>query len=161
MGYAGNRYAHANDLPPQKPKRWGRGFLASLGLIVVSGIFRVLNPDPGYDGTKIAAGAFPWPEGCPEDAYRPGRRLPHACFDRFQKISPKWAAAHHMKIRHSSRSSWYSYYRVGDDAVEDFCIAWEDDCHVGNIYRSLFVTDPHIAETTSYGWKTILPGETD
>ena|SRR5436190_2886276 len=160
MGYAGNRYSQPNDLPP-RPRRGGRRFLLSLGLVVISSIYGTLHPEPPYDGSKIVAGRFAWPEGCPHRDFRPGDRLPHSCFDRFQKISPKWARAHHLKVRRSSKSSSRSYYRVGNDAVEDFCIVWEDDCLAGNVYRSVFITDPRILDTTSYGWRTITPPRRD
>ncbi|WP_294122811.1 hypothetical protein [Sphingomonas sp.] len=159
IGYNRGGYAEFDDPPPPRPRKSGWMLLIALGLSALSAFIRVIHPEPGYDGTKIAAGTFPWPDGCPSYNYRPGNRLPRACFDRFQKVSSQWARAHHLKIRRSSRASWYSYYRIGDDAVEDFCIIWEDDCAVGNIYRSVFVTDRRIADGRSYGWRTLAPGQ--
>ena len=156
MGYLDQRYhaSQIDDAPPPRrppPKWWIFGGFA---LCVVATAIAKLTEAP-FDGSKIAAGPFQWPASCEQRRYRPGDHLPHACFDRFQKISPKWARAHHMKERRSRKRSRHSYYRLGDDAVEKFCLAWEEDCRVGNVYRSLFVTDSRISDATSSGWQTV------
>lgn len=159
MSYVANRYpdVYADAGPPPARRRISGWWLfAALLLCAVATAFTKLNEAP-FDGTKIAAGTFPWPQGCQQRRYLTGEQLPHSCFDRFQKVSPKWANEHHFKVRRSRRASWYSYYRLGDDAVEKFCVAWEKDCRVGNVYQSVFVTDPRISDMTSAGWGTVPP----
>ena len=158
MAYVDYRYpaSSIDDGPTEPPRRRISGWwiLAALSLCVVAAAIAKLNEAP-FDGSKIAAGTFRWPEGCEQRRYRSGDSLPHACFDRFQRISSKWAKAHHMKVRQTKKSSWYSYYRLGDDAVEKFCVVWEDDCRAGNVYQSVFLTDSRIFDPTSSGWQTI------
>ena len=156
MGYLDHRYPR-DDIENRRPSRrpvskWW--LIGGFSLCVVDSAIAKLTEQP-FDGSKIAAGQFQWPAGCSERQYRPGDQLSRACFDRFQKISPKWARAHRMKVRQTRKSSHYSYYRLGDDAVEKFCIAWEDHCRVGNVYQALFITDPRISDPRSSGWRTI------
>lgn len=162
MSYVSRRFwpnaieDHNRPEPPEwRPSKWMVFTFFALLTIVCVGTLLGRKP---YDGARIAASDFQWPTGCDPRTFGPGDRLPKACFDRFQKISSKWAGEHHLKIR-QARRSYYSYYRLGNDAVSPLCVVWEDSCTISWLYRGMFVTDPHIADTTSAGWRTLAPGE--
>jgi hypothetical protein len=158
MSYVQNRYGPklAIEQTPWRPSKLViTAFIMGLAAL---GSFVAITTKP-YDGRRIAAAAFVWPAGCPARGYEPGNRLPRACFDRFQELSPEWARAHRLKIHQTARTSYYSYYRLGNDAVSPLCIAWEKSCTISWVYRGLFVVDPTVTNSTSMGWRTLPPAK--
>jgi len=158
MSYA-DRYDRLDEPrapnPQWKPSHWMvLAFFVALAVICVGTYLGRRR----YDGARIAAGPFRWPDGCSPRRYRPGDRLPEPCFDRFQKISSKWASAHHLRVR-QGRRSYYNYYRIGNDAVSPLCLVWQDSCTIGWAYRGLFVVDESISGETSADWRTVAPAK--
>jgi len=140
---------------PSRPWKW---FYVMLFVAFLAGLVGALTPAERYDGSRIAGGSFPWPEGCQPRDYRSSNRLPKACFDRFQKISYDWIVAHGLKLD-SRRRGKTTYYRLGNDAVNPLCAAWEESCTIKVSYTALFVVDSKVAGTTSADWRTLPLGE--
>jgi len=159
MSYIDNRLGL---LPVERPMRrqWRPAkwmvFVYFIGLIALGSIELITRK--AYDGALIAASEYHWPEGCEVRVYRPGDRLPKACFSLFQKISSRWAGDHHLKIT-QARRSYYSYYRLGNDAVSPLCVVGQDTCTISWLYRELFVPDPSILDASSSAWRTVPAGE--
>ena len=156
MGYPLRQPLNA-DLPDRsQPRLLSKWFAAMLFVALLGGLIASL-PGQQYDGSRIAAGPYPWPKECPQRSYSVSDRLPRACFSRFQKISHDWMIAHGLKLDSGGSRGRTIYYRLGDAAVDPLCVAWEDFCAITAIYPGLFVIDPKISGTTSTDWRT-LPG---
>ncbi len=152
MGYQFHRWSGLNSGTPVILRRTGRLFALALVTVLIAALVSQLNP-PAYDGSRIAAGPFTWPVGCPQRTYRVSDRLPRACLDRFQTISPEWSAKHGLKLdAHRGKTH---YYRLGNDAVRAQCASWQDPCEIKRIYPGLFIAEPLIAGPTSANWQTI------
>ena len=144
----------ANQFGPVS-RRWIKA-LAVFAIAIA--VVRLVSSPSNYDGSKIAAGTFPWPDGCQPRRYERGVRLPKPCFDRFQKLSHSWIKSHGLKLDRNGRGKT-TYHRIGNDAVDGMCVAWENSCTIQMLYPDMFVVDPRIADTTSSAWRTMAPGE--
>jgi hypothetical protein len=109
-----------------------------------------------YDGARILAAPFTWPDGCEPGSYSKSIRMSRACFVPSNSISRDWRIAHGVEIRHWSKVRPL-FYRVGNDAIAPICDNWNEYCSVEIVYRDIFIADEAMPTNPS-GWRTIERG---
>jgi hypothetical protein len=101
-----------------------------------------------YQNPHIAAGPFSWPAGCPPHQYRSVESIPIECAVEANALPHKFTHEHGF---HAAYHGYFTFYRVGNDAIAITCPSTRSGCSVKQIYRNVFQVTTNEADQD---WQT-------
>jgi len=88
-----------------------------------------------YRNPHILAGPFSWPAGCPPHQYRSVEAIPIECAVEANALPHKFTHEHGF---HAAVHGYFTFYRVGNDAIAMQCSNRGKQCSVRQIYYNVF-----------------------